>query len=140
YSDQIENNTFADMIQTDLPGTQHLPAAIFMTMEYNIEAKDFYKTDPTSAIPGSFLLDANGNPQYDQALIDAWNALHPSAPGAAPLLEVTAKGELHFNGEDYFFGNTMVLGGTDANDKLLAGNADDDTVWGDGGNDTIDGG
>src|SRR5262245_42415003 len=37
YSDQIENNTFADMIQTDLPGTHHLPAAIFMTMEYNIE-------------------------------------------------------------------------------------------------------
>ncbi len=34
----------------------------------------------------------------------------------------------------------MVLGGTDANDRLMAGQADDDTVWGDGGNDTIDGG
>jgi Ca2+-binding RTX toxin-like protein len=136
YSDQIENNTFADMIQTDLPGTHHLPAAIFMTMEYNIEAKDFYQTNAD----GTFALDAHGNPQYDLGKIDAWNLAHPAAPGAAALLEVTAKGELHFNGEDYFFGNTMVLGGTDANDKLLAGNADDDTVWGDGGNDSIDGG
>ena len=136
FSDQIENNTFADMIQTDLPGTHHVPAAIFMTMEYNIEAKDFYQTN----VDGTFALDPSGNPQYDLGKIDAWNVAHPAAPGAAALLEVTAKGELHFNGEDYFFGNTMVLGGTDENDKLLAGNADDDTVWGDGGNDTIDGG
>ena len=80
------------------------------------------------------------NPLYDLAKIDAWNTANPAAAGAPALLEVTAKGELHFNGEDYFFGNTMVIGGTDGNDKLLAGNADDDTVWGDGGNDTIDGG
>src|SRR5215510_11257537 len=130
YSDQIENNTFADMIQTDLPGTHHLPAGIFMTMEFNIEAKDFYQTNTD----GTFALDGAGNPQWDAAKIATWNCEHPAAPGAAPLLEVTAKGELHFNGEDYFFGNTMVLGGTEANDKLLAGNADDDTVWGDGGN------
>src|SRR5262245_25779579 len=136
YSDQIENNTFADMIQTDLPGTHQLPAAIFMTMEYNIEAKDFYQTNAD----GTFALDGAGSPQWDAGKIATWNSEHPAAPGAAPLLEVTAKGELHFNGEDYFFGNTMVLGGTEANDKLLAGNADDDTVWGDGGNDTIDGG
>ena len=75
-----------------------------MTMEYNIEAKDFYQTDPTS---GAFILDASGNPQWDLSKIAAWNALHPADPGAPVLLEVTAKGELHFNGDDYFFGNTM---------------------------------
>ncbi len=49
-------------------------------------------------------------------------------------------GTLHFVGDDNFLGNTIVLGGTEGNDKLTAGAADDDTVWGDGGNDTIDGG
>ena len=46
-----------------------------------------------------------------------------------------ADGTLQFLGDDNFLGNTMVLGGTEGNDKLTAGAADDDTVWGDGGND-----
>ncbi|MGB8327901.1 MAG: peroxidase family protein, partial [Steroidobacteraceae bacterium] len=100
------------------------------------EAKDYYQTNAD----GSFALDANGQVQYDAAKITAFNAANPVATGAPPLLEVTARGELHFNGVDYFFGNTIVMGGTDQADKLLSGNADDDTIWGDGGNDIIDGG
>ena len=82
--------------------------------------------------------DANGN-----AVIDPTARLPAfiGADGLAhPLIEIGQDGTVHFLGEDNFFGNTMVLGGTDANDRLMAGQADDDTVWGDGGNDTIDGG
>ena len=57
-------------------------------------------------------------------------------PAHRPCSRRPPRASCNFNGEDYFFGNTMVLGGTDENDKLPAGNADDDTVWGDGGNDT----
>jgi len=135
FSDQIENNSFAELIQ-GVSSAHHLPAAIFMTPEFNIEAKDYYKTNAD----GRFALDANGQVQYDTAKINAFNAANPVASGAPPLLEVSARGELHFNGVDYFFGNTIVMGGTDQADRLLSGNADDDTVWGDGGNDVIDGG
>jgi Ca2+-binding RTX toxin-like protein len=146
FSDEIENNTFAELIQADT-NAHHLGAAIFMTPEYNIEAKDYYKTKlAADGVTTIFDLDASGHVQYDDAKIaafnTAYNAANPPAAGQPPLtmLEVTAKGELHFNGVDYFFGNTIVMGGTDQADKLLSGNADDDTVWGDGGNDTIDGG
>ena len=42
---------------------------------------------------------------------------------------------LHYTGDQ-----TVVLGGTEGNDILIAGSSDDDTVYGDGGNDRIDGG
>ncbi|MGO4670630.1 peroxidase family protein [Bosea sp. 2RAB26] len=134
YSDQIENNSFAEMIQANIPGTHHLPASIFQAMEYQIEAKDYYQLGAN----GNVLTDANGNPLLRAnptfpTWTDANGVVHN-------LVEITKDGTLHFIGKDFYFGNTMVLGGTDANDKLLAGNADDDTVWGDGGNDTIDGG
>jgi len=140
FSDQIEDNTFASMIMAD-SSAHHLPASIFQTMEYNIEAKDFYTTTTVAGVT-TFNLDVNGNPIWDNTKIAAWNALHLPKAGALapPLLEVTAQGELHFVGDDAFFGNTIMMGGTAANDHLLAGNADDDTVYGDGGNDTIDGG
>ena len=38
--------------------------------------------------------------------------------------------QVHFLGDDNFFGNTMVLGGTEGRDVLIAGQADDDTVYG----------
>src|SRR6185437_15249955 len=57
----------------------------------------------------------------------------------ALLVEKLADGTVHFIGDDNFLGNTIVLGGTEGDDRLLAGQADDDTVWGDGGNDFIDG-
>ena len=56
------------------------------------------------------------------------------------MVNITPDGTLRFLGDDNFLGNTMVLGGTEGNDKLTAGAADDDTVWGDGGNDVLDGG
>ena len=119
FSDQIEGNSFAELIM-NATGIKHLPASIFLTPEFTIEAADFYNT------AGAF----------DQTKIDAFNTAH----GGAHLLEITNDGALHFLGNDNFFGNTMVLGGTAGNDHLMAGQADDDTVYGDAGNDIIDGG
>ena len=58
----------------------------------------------------------------------------------ALLVERLPDGTIRFIGDDNFLGNTIVLGGTEGDDRLVAGHADDDTVWGDGGNDFIEGG
>jgi Ca2+-binding RTX toxin-like protein len=109
---QIENNSFADMIIANT-GARHIPASIFLTPEYTVEA---------------------GSVTFDPA---TW--LKNPVTGAY-LVEKLPDGTVHFIGDDNFFGNTMVLGGTSGDDRLQAGHADDDTVWGDAGNDWIDGG
>ncbi len=109
---QIENNSFADMIIANT-GAKHISASIFLTPEYTVEA---------------------GSVTDDPA---TW--LKNPVTGAY-LVEKLPDGTVHFIGDDNFFGNTIVLGGTEGDDRLQAGHADDDTVWGDGGNDWIDGG
>ncbi|MBP6012573.1 MAG: hypothetical protein KBA31_10130 [Alphaproteobacteria bacterium] len=109
---QIENNSFADMIIANT-GARHIPASIFLTPEYTVEAGTI-TPDPVTWLK---------NPVT-----------------GAYLVEMLPDGTVHFIGDDNFFGNTMVLGGTEGDDRLQAGHADDDTVWGDGGNDWIDGG
>jgi Ca2+-binding RTX toxin-like protein len=109
---QIENNSFADMIIANT-GAKHIPASIFLTPEYTVEA---------------------GSVTNDPA---TW--LKNPVTGAY-LVEKLPDGTVHFIGDDNFFGNTIVLGGTSGDDRLQAGHADDDTVWGDAGNDWIDGG
>ena len=112
FGGEIEANSFAELIMQNT-GTHHLSASIFLTPEYVVEAGTV--TDDPST----------------------W--LRNAVTGAL-LVERLADGTVHFIGDDNFFGNTMVLGGTEGDDRLLAGQADDDTVWGDGGNDTLDGG
>ncbi|MCE9521360.1 MAG: hypothetical protein K8S25_02875, partial [Alphaproteobacteria bacterium] len=109
---QIENNSFADLIIANT-GARHIPASIFLTPEYTVEAGS------VTADPATWLK----NPVTDDYLV-----------------ERLPDGTVHFIGDDNFFGNTIVLGGTAGNDRLQAGHADDDTVWGDAGDDWIDGG
>ncbi|MEQ1493063.1 MAG: peroxidase family protein, partial [Terricaulis sp.] len=130
WGSEIEGNTFASMIMANT-GIKHLPASIFLTPEYVIEASTYFQHDAT----GAFVLDAAGN----RIATDSSTWLRNPVTGAL-LVEVLPDGTVHFIGDDNFFGNTIVLGGTEGNDRLMAGNADDDTVWGDGGDDVIDGG
>lgn len=130
WGSEIEGNTFASMIMANT-GIKHLPASIFLTPEYIVEASTYFQHDAT----GAFVLDASGN----RIATDSSTWLRNPVTGAL-LVEVLPDGTVHFIGDDNFFGNTMVLGGTEGNDRLMAGNADDDTVWGDGGDDYIDGG
>lgn len=130
YAFQIENNSFAEIIAANT-NVKHMSASIFLTPEYTVEAANYFLRDAN----GQFLLDANGN----RIATDSSTWLRNKVTGNL-LVEVLADGTVHFIGDDNFFGNTMVLGGTEGADKLLAGQADDDTVWGDGGDDTLDGG
>jgi Ca2+-binding RTX toxin-like protein len=115
---EIENSSFASMIIANT-GAKHIPASIFLTPEYTIEAAAYF--------------DANGDPTGQST----W--LRNPVTGKL-LVEVLPDGTVHFIGDDNFFGNTIVLGGTEGDDRLQAGHADDDTIWGDGGNDWLDGG
>jgi Ca2+-binding RTX toxin-like protein len=130
WGSEIEGNTFASMIMANT-GAKHLPASIFLTPEYTVEAGAYFEKDAD----GNFLLDADGH----RIPTDPSTWLRNPVTGAL-LVEVLPDGTVHFLGDDNFFGNTMVLGGTEGDDRLQAGQADDDTVWGDGGNDWIDGG
>jgi Ca2+-binding RTX toxin-like protein len=127
---EVENGSFAELIMANT-NARHLSASIFLTPEYNVEATNYFQRDAA----GNFLLDLNG----DRIATDPSTWLRNPVTGAL-LVEVLADGTVHFIGDDNFFGNTMVLGGTPGDDRLQAGHADDDTVWGDAGNDWIDGG
>lgn len=142
FGGEIEQNSFADLIRTNL-GVKHVPASIFLTPEYAVEAESYFvkATNPD----GSLILDGNGEPTFaldangHKIATDPATWLHNPVTNAL-LVEVLPDGTVHFIGDDNFFGNTMVLGGTEGDDRLMAGMADDDTVWGDGGNDWMDGG
>ncbi len=113
WGTEVEGNSFADLIMRNT-GTHHLSASIFLTPEYVVEAGRINPNDPSTWLR---------NPETGKLLVD-----------------VMADGTVRFIGDDNFLGNTIVLGGTAGNDRLLAGQADDDTVYGDGGDDIIDGG
>jgi VCBS repeat-containing protein len=134
FATEIEQNTFADMIMRNTDA-KHLSASIFMTPEYTVEADSMYKKDPNDPTGKTYLYNADGTHQ----LTDPSTWLHNPGTGKA-LVDVLNDGTIRFLADDNFLGNTMVMGGTDSNDKLIAGNADDDTVYGDGGDDVLDGG
>ena len=117
WGTQIEGNSFAEMIMANT-GTRHLSASIFLTPEYVVEAKTIDKNDPTTWLREPTLAGADG-------VLGTADDIQGKL-----LIDVTNNGTIRFLGHDNFFGNTMVLGGTEGNDRLIAGQADDDTVWG----------
>ena len=129
FGSEIENNTFADLIMRNT-GTHHLSANIFMTPEYVVEAGTIDPLDPSTWLRNA----VTGNPLVEVLTDDYVDALFGDG------LHHAFDTQVHFLGDDNFFGNTMVLGGTEGRDVLIAGQADDDTVYGDGGDDWLDGG
>jgi VCBS repeat-containing protein len=127
WGTQIEGNSFAEMIMGNT-GTHHLSASIFLTPEYVVEARTIDKNDPSTWLREPTLPGADG-------ILGTADDIQGKL-----LVDVLNDGTIRFLGHDNFLGNTMVLGGTEGDDRLLAGQADDDTVWGDGGNDHLDGG
>lgn len=117
---ELENNTFGKMMMrnTDLgdEGATALPGDIFSTPDHIIEM------DQTRQI--------GDDPTFGDALLDA---LSPK------VVRIDVDGD----GDDdvlmYRGGEHVVLGGTEEDDVLVAGDGDD-TVWGRGGNDTIEAG
>ncbi len=124
YEESLQDNSFASLIAANT-GIKHLPGNMFLTPEYTIEASDYLNPDGSTKDPtGASWLH---NPQTGKLLVTV-NTLPDGSH------------QVQFLGDDNFLGNTIVLGGTDGNDNLVAGAADDDTLWGDKGNDTLDGG
>ncbi|MFC7536504.1 peroxidase family protein [Sphingomonas sp. GCM10030256] len=119
---ELEGNTFASIIMKNTNAT-HLPADVFSTPTWILEVDqskqrndvdgdgDLESTDPTSgSLTRKLVIRDDPSPTGDD------------------------NNYLKYTGEDH-----VVLGGTSANNKLIAG-AGDDTVYGDGGNDIIEGG
>ena len=136
FAGEIEANSFASLIEINT-GVKHLSANIFGTPEYVVEAGDARYA--VGADPNNWLKNpVAGNLLVERLSDEAVHSLVDSLPSLHYLNGFDT--QVHFIGDDNFLGNTMVLGGTAGRDVLIAGHADDDTVWGDKGDDYIDGG
>src|SRR6185295_16487116 len=90
FGSEIEGNTFASMIMTNT-GAKHLPASIFLTPEYTVEASYFFLKNAD----GTFRHDVDGN----RIATDPSTWLHNPVTGAQ-LVEVLDDGTVHFIGDD----------------------------------------
>ncbi|TCR68507.1 peroxidase family protein [Bosea sp. BK604] len=139
---EMENNSFAAMIMRNTDAT-HLPSDVFSTpglilevdrtKQYNpglgedAGADGILEDDPlTTAVDES--ADNRGlDPLGTSLLTPLVIRDNPATPGVDTNY-------LRYTGGDH-----VVLGGTEANDTLIAG-IGDDTLFGDGGNDLLEGG
>ena len=117
---ELENNTFGKMMManTDLGNTDSmaLPGDIFSTPDHTIEMDLSRQIDDDPAFDDPFL-----------------NAVSPQ------VVRVDEDGDGDYDILMYRGGDHVVLGGTEEDDTLIAGDGDD-TLWGWGGNDTLEGG
>ena len=117
FGTELENNSFAKLVMLNSDAT-HLSNAIFLT--------------PT------FTLEVDQTKQFNEGLG------HDDPTGGTLLTPLVIRDDpntvgpdthyLQYTGEDH-----VVLGGTAGNDILVAGDGDD-TLYGDGGNDRLEGG
>ena len=117
---QLEADSFAELVMrnTDLgnPNATHLPSSLFLTPDYILE--------------------------LDQARQQVADPTHTD-PILGQFGSLVIREDLDGDGVDenltYMGGDHIVIGGTDKDNVLIAGEGDD-TVWGDGGHDRIEGG
>lgn len=117
---QLEADSFAELVMrnTDLgnPNATALPSSLFLTPDYILELNKAIQkgADPTHTDP---ILGSIGTLVIRQDL---------DGDGVSENLR-------------YMGGDHIVIGGTEKDNIIVAGEGDD-TVWGKGGNDTIEGG
>ncbi|MET3857412.1 peroxidase family protein [Rhizobium sp. OAE497] len=116
---ELENNSLSKIIMrnTDLgAGTTSLPGDIFSTPDYTLE------------------MDESKQVGDDPIFTD------PILQALTPLVvrrDTDGDGDLDYMA--YHGGDHVVMGGTDEDDTIIAGDGDD-TIWGYGGNDTLEAG
>lgn len=143
---EMENNSFASLIMRNTNAT-HLPSDVFSTPGLILEVD---RTKQYNADTGVFL-DVLGNgvgddpltPDVDEGADDLMDT-NADPVGAGLLTQLVVRDNpatsgpdtnyLRYNGDDH-----VLLGGTDANDILIA-SIGDDTLYGDGGADYLEGG
>jgi len=119
---EMENNSFAAMIMRNTDAT-HLPSDVFSTPGLILEvnpARQFNDLDGDGDLEG-------GDPAGGTILTPLVIRNNPATPGADTNY-------LRYTGSEH-----VVLGGSEANDILIA-SIGDDTLYGDGGNDRLEGG
>ncbi len=119
---EMENNSFAAMIMRNTDAT-HLPSDVFSTPGLILEV------DQTKQFND---LDGDGVMEHTD----------PTGPGLLTKLVIRdnpATASTDTNYLKYTGGDHVVMGGTEANDTIIAG-IGDDTLFGDGGNDRLEGG
>ncbi|MDP9812280.1 Ca2+-binding RTX toxin-like protein [Rhizobium tibeticum] len=119
---EMENNSFAAMIMRNTDAT-HLPSDVFSTPGLILEV------DQTKQFN-----DLDGNGSLESADPVGGGILTPLVVRNNPATVGTDTNYLKYTGGDH-----VVLGGTNNADILIAG-IGDDTLYGDGGNDRLDGG
>ncbi|PMV86516.1 MULTISPECIES: peroxidase family protein [unclassified Pseudomonas] len=123
FGTELENNSFAKLIMLNTDVT-HLSNTVFLTPTYTLEvnqANQFTGLGAGSADPTGGLM-INGVEIVPLVIRD-----NPDTVGAD-------SNYLQYTGEDH-----VVLGGTAGNDIIVSGEGDD-TLYGDGGNDRLEGG
>ena len=115
FAAQLEENSFAELIQNNIPNIGHLPGRVFLTPTYTFELANLGASGP--------ILDDPKTPYNESALLTRL----PDGTVRYATFPLTAA-------------QTTVMGGTPGDDRMMAGAADDDTLWGDAGNDRLDGG
>jgi Ca2+-binding RTX toxin-like protein len=121
FFNELEANSFSSIVQKNA-GVAHLPALIFSTPAYTLEADQSLQF--TGLGP-----DGRADPTGDDPLVPLVSRVNLEDDG--PL---SYDNYLKYTGDDH-----VVLGGTNQNDILIS-SIGDDTVYGDGGNDRIEGG
>ncbi|MDO8981762.1 MAG: peroxidase family protein [Afipia sp.] len=139
---EMENNSFAAMIMRNTDAT-HLPSDVFSTPGLILEVDKTKQYNPGIDDPGAdgILLDNPGT-AIDETLDNIANNGDPVGTGI--LTPLVIRNNPATVGPDtnylrYTGGEHVVLGGTEGNNILIAG-IGDDTLFGDGGNDRLEGG
>ncbi|WP_433769722.1 peroxidase family protein [Pseudomonas putida] len=124
FGAELENNSFAKliMLNTDVV---HLSNTVFLTPTFTLEV------DPTKQFTG---LGADGRADPTGGLEINGVEIVPLVIRDNPDTPGTDTNFLHYTGEDH-----VVLGGTAGNDIIISGDGDD-TLYGDAGNDRLEGG
>ena len=125
FGTELEQNSFAKLVMLNADVT-HLPDAIFSTPAFTLEvnpSKQFTgEGEDGRADPSGGAISINGQNFVPLVIRD-----NPNTPGAD-------SNYLQYTGEDH-----VVLGGTAGDDVIVSGDGDD-TLYGDGGNDRLEGG
>ncbi len=138
---EMENNSFAAMIMRNTDAT-HLPSDVFSTPGLILEVDRTKQYNPglgEDAGLDGILQDDPGTAINESADNRGLDPLGTSLLTPLVIRDNPATPGVDTNYLRYTGGDHVVLGGTGANDTLIAG-IGDDTLFGDGGNDLLEGG